>query len=179
MYHHTSSYLNWLAASVELARHCDWSSVGVSLFMSSSRITGGAACRAKKELCACGQAGLLLLLLEVHHVNHILRLQKVVKEILESQVADWPFKVLLVMMNNELKGLMLLLMFSCLAKQKGSNWHGLSHPTYTLVLGTLRVPFRFGANLSRSHIEPTVVRPKVSNAEWSWRERSQAQSLHH
>lgn len=100
--------------------------------MSSSRITGGAACRAKKELCACGQAGLLLLLLEVHHVNHILRLQKVVKEILESQVADWPFKVLLVMMNNELKGLMLLLllMFSCLAKQKGSNWHGLSHPTY-------------------------------------------------
>ena len=72
--------------------------------MSSSRITGGAACRAKKELCACGQASLLL---EVHHVNHILRLQKVVKEILESQVADWPFKVLLVMMNNELKGLML------------------------------------------------------------------------
>ena len=37
--------------------------------------------------------------LEVHHVNHILRLQKVVKEILES-LADWPFKV---MMNNELK----------------------------------------------------------------------------
>ena len=60
-----------------------------------------AAAPAKKELCACGQAGLLLLL-EVHHVNHILRLQKVVKEILESQVADWPFKVV-VMMNNELK----------------------------------------------------------------------------
>ena len=98
MYHHTSSYLNWLAASVELARHCDWSSVGVSLFMSSSRITGGAACRAKKELCACGQASLLL---EVHHVNHILRLQKVVKEILESQVADWPFKVLLAAGDDE------------------------------------------------------------------------------
>ena len=40
-----------------------------------------------------------------------------------------------------------------------------SHTLHTLVLGTLRVPFRFGANLSRSHIEPTVVRPKVSNAE--------------
>ena len=68
--------------------------------MSSSRITA-AACRAKKELCACGQAGLLLLLLEVHHVNHILRLQKVVKEILESQVADWPFKVLLAAGDDE------------------------------------------------------------------------------
>ena len=32
-------------------------------------------------------------------MNHILRLQKAVKEILESP-ADWPFKV---MMNNELK----------------------------------------------------------------------------
>ena len=65
--------------------------------MSSSRITA-AACRAKKELCACGQASLLL---EVHHVNHILRLQKVVKEILESQVADWPFKVLLAAGDDE------------------------------------------------------------------------------
>ena len=65
-----------------------------------------AAAPAKKELCACGQAGLLLLL-EVHHVNHILRLQKVVKEILESQVADWPFKVV-VMMNNELKAFLVV-----------------------------------------------------------------------